>query len=147
MSGFKEDEVDLMKFQATCIRFGRIIVNPLEDVELSKSQLRIVFRADKLSISTSVTEAVGLEMSTVTDHIRFEANPKDFVKTIYSWHKNSATILFRVTSQQFARFGTWLNGLLEKSNQFHGGRPNFLCLVMFKEMAKQIECYRFFLSV
>lgn len=119
-----------MKFRASCIQFGRIKVDPLEDVELSNSQLRIIFRVDKLSTSISMTEAAG----SVTNNIRFEANLEEFVKTIYSWHDNSATILFRAMPEKFNRIRTEINRLLEVSKQFHGGRQIFSQLSSFSPL-------------
>lgn len=73
-----------MTFPASCIRFGPIKVEPIQDVQFSKSQLTIVFRKNESS----------------TKSVTFHAYPAEFPKTVYNFHKKSSTILFRLLKKQ-----------------------------------------------
>lgn len=99
-----------MAFPARCIRFGQFEVQPVQNVELSKKLLRIVFRADES-----------------TDSITFEIAPWNCAKTVYGLSETSTKILFRVLDQQFESIKTKVSGLFDASKE----TGKLICCVRF----------------
>lgn len=103
-----------MTLTPKCLRFGEFEVQPVQNVELSKSMLRIVFRTNE------------------SDSITFEVNPQDFVKTVYNLCDTSTKILFRVLDEQFASIKTKISGLLDASKET--GKLIFCVLHSFRHL-------------
>lgn len=99
-----------MAFPAKCVQFGRFKVQPIQNVELSHDQLRIVFRTN--------------ESSSQDDNVSFEINPLDFVKTVYMWSDTSTKFMFRVLDEHLDCIKNDINGLMEASKQTDGGKKN-----------------------
>lgn len=109
--GFAEDDDEMMSFPASCIRFGPVKVESTQNVELSRSQLRIVFRKKGSS----------------TENVTFHANPLQFGKTIYNWHEKSVSFIFCITDKQFEHIQSEIEFFLETSKTTKTGKIDFLC--------------------
>lgn len=109
-----------MAFPATCIRFGRFEVQPIQNVELSHEQLRIVFRTS--------------EQSSQDDSVSFEINPMEFVKTVYTFSETSTKILFRVCEKHLDCIKADVKGLFEAFNQSAGGIQTRLSYGSFAQL-------------
>lgn len=114
-----------MAFPATCIRFGRFEVQPIQNVELSHEQLRIVFRTS--------------EQSSQDDSVSFEINPMEFVKTVYTFSETSTKILFRVCEKHLDCIKADVKGLFEAVNQSAGG-TNTVIICLFCSVVHNSFC-------
>lgn len=92
-----------MAFPAKSVRFGRFEVLPMQNIELSEVQLRIVFRVN--------------EQSSHDDSVSFELHPAEFGKTVYTFDETTTKMLFFVHHHHFDCIKYDVKRLLEQFNQ------------------------------